>query len=72
MTIWVKAKKDQAEKANGTKFGRDFRWGDGYPREYGVRCERFKMFFRQTNGRLLPDCERCREYEKKMNRESIT
>lgn len=51
---------------------RYYNWGDGYPREYGARCERFKMFFRQTNGRLLPDCERCREYEKKMNRESIT
>ena len=53
-----------------------YNWNDNpdypsYPREYGARCERFKMFFRQTNGRMLPDCEGCREYEKKMNRESI-
>ena len=41
-----------------------YNWGNGYPREYGARCERFKMFFRQTNGRLLPDCEGCRWYER--------
>ena len=37
-----------------------YNWNDNpdypsYPREYGARCERFKMFFRQTNGRLLVD-----------------
>ncbi len=45
-----------------------YNWGNSpdypsYPREYGARCERFKIFFRETNGRMLPDCERCREYE---------
>ena len=48
-----------------------YNWNDNpdypsYPKEYGARCERYKLFFRETNGRLLPDCRECREYKKKM------
>ena len=47
-----------------------YNWNDNpdypsYPKEYGARCERLKIFFRMTNGRLLPDCRECRWYEKR-------
>ena len=44
-----------------------YNWNDNpdypsYPREYGARCERYKLFFMQSNGRIIPDCEGCKEY----------
>lgn len=43
-----------------------YNWGDNpnypsHPKEYGARCEKFKIFFRESNGRTLPNCEECKD-----------
>jgi len=50
-----------------------YNWGNGYPREYGARCEFHETFFsskRQLAGgyheKLKPNCKKCDEYTPKI------